>query len=178
MCSWKWITGHASSRVAARSWRPPCRLLRWTPHGRVCADVGASTGGFTDCLLQHGAARVYAIDVGQGILDWKLRQDPRVVVMEETNARYVERLARTGSFGHHRCLLYLTQGLVAGGARVVSVEVTGCQVTGGRPDQAPVRGWRQQVGRGKGVIRDPAIHRQVLLDVLGFAREQGLMCVG
>ena len=60
--------------------------------GRTCADVGASTGGFTDCLLQHGAAQVYAIDVGKGILDWKLRQDPRVVVMEETNARYVERL--------------------------------------------------------------------------------------
>ena len=60
--------------------------------GRFCADVGASTGGFTDCLLQHGAARVYAIDVGKGILDWKLRQEPRVVVMEETNARFVESL--------------------------------------------------------------------------------------
>jgi len=60
--------------------------------GRVCADVGASTGGFTDCLLQHEAAKVYAIDVGKGILHWKLRTDPRVVVMEETNARYVESL--------------------------------------------------------------------------------------
>ena len=61
-------------------------------NGLVCADVGASTGGFTDCLLQHGAAKVYAIDVGKGILHWKLRNDPRVVVMEETNARYVESL--------------------------------------------------------------------------------------
>src|SRR5512142_2275634 len=60
--------------------------------GQVCADVGASTGGFTDCLLQHEAAKVYAIDVGKGILHWKLRNDPRVVVMEETNARYVESL--------------------------------------------------------------------------------------
>ena len=60
--------------------------------GRVCADVGASTGGFTDCLLQRGAARVYAIDVGKGLLHWKLRNDPRVVVMEETNARFVESL--------------------------------------------------------------------------------------
>ena len=60
--------------------------------GRVCADVGASTGGFTDCLLQHGAAKVYAIDVGKGLLHWKLRTDPRVVVMEETNARFVESL--------------------------------------------------------------------------------------
>src|SRR5919106_1577169 len=61
--------------------------------GWVCADVGASTGGFTDCLLQRGAAKVYAIDVGKGILHWKLRNDPRVLVMEETNARYVESLS-------------------------------------------------------------------------------------
>jgi len=60
--------------------------------GRLCADAGASTGGFTDCLLQHGAAKVYAIDVGKGILDWKLRNDPRVIVMESTNARYLESL--------------------------------------------------------------------------------------
>src|SRR5262245_44628524 len=57
--------------------------------GLICADVGASTGGFTDCLLQRGAAKVYAIDVGKGILHWKLRNDPRVIVMEETNARLV-----------------------------------------------------------------------------------------
>jgi TlyA family rRNA methyltransferase/putative hemolysin len=61
--------------------------------GSICADVGASTGGFTDCLLQHGARRVYAIDVGRGILDWKLRQDERVVVMEGTNARFLEHLS-------------------------------------------------------------------------------------
>src|ERR1043165_3895475 len=60
--------------------------------GLICADVGASTGGFTDCLLQHGAAKVYAIDVGKGILHWKLRNDPRVAVMEQTNARFVEAL--------------------------------------------------------------------------------------
>jgi 23S rRNA (cytidine1920-2'-O)/16S rRNA (cytidine1409-2'-O)-methyltransferase len=60
--------------------------------GCICADVGSSTGGFTDCLLQHGAVKVYAIDVGKGILHWKLRTDPRLVVMEETNARYVENL--------------------------------------------------------------------------------------
>jgi 23S rRNA (cytidine1920-2'-O)/16S rRNA (cytidine1409-2'-O)-methyltransferase len=61
--------------------------------GLICADVGASTGGFTDCLLQRGAKKVFAIDVGKGILHWKLRNDPRVVVMEQTNARYVESLA-------------------------------------------------------------------------------------
>ncbi|HEX2619832.1 MAG TPA: TlyA family RNA methyltransferase, partial [Phototrophicaceae bacterium] len=62
------------------------------PSGLTCADVGASTGGFTDCLLQHGATKVYTIDVGKGILHWKLRNDPRVVVMEETNARHVTSL--------------------------------------------------------------------------------------
>src|SRR5512143_192629 len=62
------------------------------PAGWVCMDVGASTGGFTDCLLQRGAARVYAIDVGKGILHWRLRNDPRVIVMEKTNARFVEAL--------------------------------------------------------------------------------------
>ena len=69
-------------------------LIGWgiDPTGWVCADVGASTGGFTDCLLQHGAAKVYAIDVGYGILHWKMRNDPRVVVMERTNARHVELL--------------------------------------------------------------------------------------
>ncbi|HEX5503897.1 MAG TPA: TlyA family RNA methyltransferase, partial [Thermomicrobiales bacterium] len=62
------------------------------PAGLVCVDLGASTGGFTDCLLQHGAARVYAVDVGYGQLHWKLRQDPRVVVVERTNARHLEAL--------------------------------------------------------------------------------------
>ena len=62
------------------------------PSAKVCADVGASTGGFTDCLLQHGAARVYAIDVGRGILDYGLRIDQRVVLLENTNARYLEAL--------------------------------------------------------------------------------------
>jgi len=65
--------------------------------GRVCADVGSSTGRFTGCLLQHGAAKVYGIDVGKGLLHWKLRTDPRLVVMEETNARYVENLPESGS---------------------------------------------------------------------------------
>jgi 23S rRNA (cytidine1920-2'-O)/16S rRNA (cytidine1409-2'-O)-methyltransferase len=60
--------------------------------GKICADVGASTGGFTDCLLQNGASKVYAIDVGYGVLHWKLRKDARVVVMERINARYVDAL--------------------------------------------------------------------------------------
>ena len=60
-----------------------------TPNGKVCMDIGASTGGFTDCMLQNGAVKVYSVDVGHGQLDWKLRNDPRVVCMERTNIRYV-----------------------------------------------------------------------------------------
>src|SRR5919199_1192964 len=66
------------------------------PAGRVCLDAGASTGGFTDVLLRRGAARVYAVDVGKGLLDWTLRQDPRVVVMEEVNVRYLRPSPREG----------------------------------------------------------------------------------
>ena len=88
-----------------------------SPAGLVCADVGASTGGFTDCLLQNGAVQVYAIDVGKGILHWKLRQDPRVVVMEETNARYVERLPEAIQAGDHRRFLYLAESPAARGTR-------------------------------------------------------------
>ncbi len=101
---------------------------------RVCADVGASTGGFTDCLLQHGAARVYAIDVGYGQLDYRLRADPRVVVMERTNARYVETLAEPvslivvdASFISLRYLLPVMRGWVEGADRRPD-----------RPDQAAV----------------------------------------
>lgn len=87
--------------------------------GKICADVGASTGGFTDCLLQNGAAKVYAIDVGKGILHWKLRTNPRVVVMEETNARFVASLPQAvdlvvidASFISLKILLPVRAGLV------------------------------------------------------------------
>ena len=94
------------------------------PQGKVAADVGASTGGFTDCLLQRGAQRMYAIDVGYGQLDWTLRQDPRVVVMERTNARYLERLPEMvdlvtidASFISLRLLLPAVRGWLAPGGR-------------------------------------------------------------
>jgi 23S rRNA (cytidine1920-2'-O)/16S rRNA (cytidine1409-2'-O)-methyltransferase len=141
--------------------------------GRVCADVGASTGGFTDCLLQRGAARVYALDVGKGILHWKLRNDPRVVVMEGNNARYVERLPEPialatidASFISLRVLLPVVRGWLVpgngdGGSIVALVKP---QFEAGRRD----------VKRGKGVIRDAEIHRQVLEQVLGFGADLGL----
>ena len=144
--------------------------------GKICADVGASTGGFTDCLLQHGAAKVYAIDVGQGILDWKLRQDRRVKVMEGTNARHLERLAETveiitidASFISLKVLLpvikdwFFSEINDMGTSKGIMLALIKPQFEAGR----------QQVGRGKGVIREPAIHRQVLLEVLGYALQQG-----
>lgn len=144
------------------------------PAGLVCVDVGASTGGFTDCLLQHGASRVYTIDVGKGILHWKLRNDPRVVVMEETNARYVESLPEPiqlivcdASFISLKILLpvmkkwlLLYQSLDDSGQVLTLIKP---QFEAGRKDTA----------KGEGVIRDPAVHKRVLVDVLGFAVQAG-----
>ncbi len=137
--------------------------------GKVCADVGASTGGFTDCLLQHGAARVYAIDVGKGVLHWKLRNDPRVVVMERTNARYVEVLAEPvalvtidASFISLKVLLPVIQGWFGeGGGDVVALI------------KPQFEAGRREAARGRGVIRDPAVHRRVLQEVLSFAQQAG-----
>jgi 23S rRNA (cytidine1920-2'-O)/16S rRNA (cytidine1409-2'-O)-methyltransferase len=95
--------------------------------GLVCADLGSNTGGFVDCLLQHGAARVYAVERGYGVLDWKLRKDPRVVVMERTNAMHV-RLPEPASFisidvswTRQRHILPSARGLLAAGGRVITL---------------------------------------------------------
>ena len=135
--------------------------------GRVCADVGASTGGFTDCLLQAGAARVYAIDVGYGQLDYRLRADPRVIPLERTNARYLERLPEPvslivadASFISLRLLLPVFKGWVRDAADVVVLI---------KPQFEAGKG---QVGKG-GVVRDPAIHAQVLDEVLAAAAAEG-----
>ena len=142
--------------------------------GLVCADVGASTGGFTDCLLQRGAARVYAMDVGKGILHWKLRNDPRVVVMEQTNARFLDGLPEPvslatidASFISLRLLLPVVRVWLAPGSGSLVVLIKP-QFEAGRSD----------VRRGKGVIRDPQVHRQVLLEVLGSSEAQGLSVRG
>ncbi len=140
--------------------------------GVIAVDVGASTGGFTDCLLQHGAARVYAIDVGKGILHWKLRNDPRVVVMEETNARYMTSLPEPvqltvcdASFISLKILLPVMRGWFgqATEEKTDLIALIKPQFEAGRKDTA----------RGEGVIRDPAVHRRVLREVLGFAVETG-----
>jgi 23S rRNA (cytidine1920-2'-O)/16S rRNA (cytidine1409-2'-O)-methyltransferase len=138
-------------------------------HGRACADVGASTGGFTDCLLQRGAATVYAVDVGKGILHWKLRNDPRVVVLEETNVRVLESLpGRVSlvtvdvSFISLRLVLPVIRGWLPEGEAIALIKP---QFEAGR----------RAAARGSGVIRDPEIHRQVLESVLEFAAGAGFV---
>lgn len=142
--------------------------------GMVCADLGASTGGFTDCLLQHGAARVYAVDVGYGILHWKLRNDPRVVVMERLNARFVtgfpepvQFVTIDASFISLKILLPVVKSwwLQSGGQVVALIKP---QFEAGR----------EEVARGDGVVRDAAVHRKVLREVLAFARQEGFAVRG
>ncbi len=140
--------------------------------GRISADVGASTGGFTDCLLQRGVARVYAIDVGYGQLAYSLRLDERVRVIERTNARYLPRLdepinlvVMDVSFISVRLLLPVLQGWLYTPADLVILIKP--QFEAGRGD----------VGKG-GVVRDSRIHQRVLYDVLSFAAEQSFLIHG
>lgn len=152
------------------------------PSGLACADVGASTGGFTDCLLQHGAAKVYAMDVGKGILHWKLRTDPRVVVMEETNARFVESLPEPvslvvcdASFISLKVLLPVMKGWLPPLRLPPSPVEIGGETEGGvvaliKPQ---FEAGRKEAAKHKGVIRDPLVHAQILLDVLSFAIARG-----
>ncbi len=137
------------------------------PAGWVCADIGASTGGFTDVLLQRGAKRVYAIDVGYGQLHWRLRQDPRVVVMERVNARYLESLPEPidlvtidASFISLKLLLPAARRLLKPQGQIVALI------------KPQFEAGRNQVGKG-GVVRDPAVHRRVIEDLLTWTTEQG-----
>jgi 23S rRNA (cytidine1920-2'-O)/16S rRNA (cytidine1409-2'-O)-methyltransferase len=150
--------------------------------GWVCADVGASTGGFTDCLLQRGAAKVYAIDVGKGILHWKLRNDPRVVVTEDTNARYIESLPELvslvtvdASFISLKILLPVVKKWILSSPLSPPHLGEGNVVALIKPQ---FEAGKKDVARGDGVIRDPEIHRQVLLDILSFAQEEGFQIRG
>ena len=136
--------------------------------GMVAADVGASTGGFTDCLLQRGAARVYAIDVGYGQLAWRLRQDPRVVTLDRTNARYLEHLPEPVdlvtadvSFISLRLILPPALGWLREGGQVIALV---------KPQFEAARG---SLAKG-GVVRDPAAHRAVLTEIVAWAAAQGM----
>jgi 23S rRNA (cytidine1920-2'-O)/16S rRNA (cytidine1409-2'-O)-methyltransferase len=136
-------------------------------NGAVCVDLGASTGGFTDCLLQTGAAKVYAIDVGHGQLDDRLRRDDRVVVMERLNARYLEALPEPVGVAVID-VSFISLKLILPVAQTLLVE-NGVCVPLIKPQFEAGKG---QVGKG-GVVREPEIHRSVLRDVLTFAATHG-----
>lgn len=143
------------------------------PRGAVCADVGASTGGFTDCLLQRGARLIYAIDVGHGILHWKLRNDPRVVVMERTNARYLAELPEPIDLVTMDASFISLRLLLPVGVRWMSRE--GSMAVLVKPQ---FEAGRRQVARGRGVVRDPRVHAEVLRDIIDFAAGEGLTLRG
>ena len=139
--------------------------------GRVCLDVGASTGGFTDCLLQHGAARVFAVDVGYGQLAWSLRSDARVTVIERTNIRHMPREA-----------LDTAVDLVTIDTAFISLKIVVPAVRKFmRPDAAILALIKPQfeVGKGQvgkgGVVRDPALHDRVVNDLTDFFKHSGLV---
>jgi 23S rRNA (cytidine1920-2'-O)/16S rRNA (cytidine1409-2'-O)-methyltransferase len=132
------------------------------PSGKVAIDVGASTGGFTECLLQRGAQRVYAVDVGHGQLAWELRQDPRVVVMEKTNIRHLESLPEPMqcavidvSFISLRLVLPALVPLLATEPETWVVVLVKPQFEAGKAE----------VDRGKGIISDPQIHNRILQEL-------------
>ncbi|MCU0520098.1 MAG: TlyA family RNA methyltransferase [Anaerolineae bacterium] len=145
------FVGRGGGKLAAALVRFPVAVA-----DAVAADIGASTGGFTDCLLQHGARKVYAIDVGYGQLAWSLRTDARVVVMERVNARYLERLPEPVSLIVSD-VSFISLGLVY--ATAVRWLGSGGQVVSLIKPQ--FEAGRAQVGKG-GVVRDPVVHRQVL----------------
>ena len=144
------------------------------PAGLVCIDCGASTGGFTDCLLQRGARHVYAVDVGYGQLAWSLRTDARVTVMERTNARnlapdmFPERMdmaVMDMSFISLRLVLPAVRALLQAEGQAV------CLV------KPQFEAGREKVGK-KGVVRDPAVHQEVLEDFIAEAMSQGFAVAG
>lgn len=145
-----------------------------TLDGTVCMDIGASTGGFTDCMLQNGAAKVFSVDVGYGQFAWKLRQDPRVVCMEKTNIRYVtpedigEALDFASvdvSFISLTKVLPPARELLKDGAEMV------CLI------KPQFEAGREKVGK-KGVVRDPKVHEEVIEKIVGFATENGFQVLG
>lgn len=143
--------------------------------GRVMIDIGASTGGFTDCALQHGAALVYAVDVGYNQLDWSLRQHPQVRVMERTNFRYMQPGDLDGpapdaasidvSFISLKLILPALAGMIKPGGTVVALI------------KPQFEAGREKVGK-QGVVRDPAVHEEVIAGVAGFAAEKGFALRG
>ena len=145
------------------------------PTGYVCSDSGASTGGFTDCLLQQGASKVFAIDVGYGQLDWKIRSDPRVVVMERTNVRYVT----AEQLGEPLDLSVIDVSFIS--LRIVLPVIK----TFLKPEKGQVlclikpqfEAGKEKVGK-KGVVREPSVHKEVLDGFVDLTKEIGFTILG
>lgn len=142
--------------------------------GKIFLDVGASTGGFTDCLLQRGAKKVYAIDVGYGQLDWKLRNDDRVVVLERTNIRYLEpealaELAHCAvidvSFISLKLVIPAVERLLADDSHIIALI------------KPQFEAGKEKVGK-KGVVSKPKVHEEVLCEILRFVEDEGLVAKG
>lgn len=140
-----------------------------TLEGKICMDIGASTGGFTDCMLQNGAQKVYAVDVGYGQFAWKLRQDERVVCMEKTNIRYVtpEQIGDALDFASVD-VSFISLTKVLGPAKELLKE-DGQMVCLIKPQ---FEAGREKVGK-KGVVRDKGVHEEVIEKVISFALETG-----
>ena len=142
--------------------------------GAVCMDIGASTGGFTDCMLQNGAAKVYAVDVGYGQFAWKLRNDPRVVCMEKTNIRYVtkEEIPEPLDFASADVsFISLTKVLPVAFSLLKPDGEMVCLI------KPQFEAGREKVGK-KGVVRDPKVHEEVIEGILAFAKETGFFVCG
>ena len=145
------------------------------PTGFVCSDSGCSTGGFTDCLLQQGASKVFAIDVGYGELNWKIRNDPRVVVMERTNIRYVT----PEDIGEPLDLSvidvsFISLRIVLPAIKNLLKEKQGQVLCLIKPQ---FEAGRENVGKN-GVVRDPAVHKEVLDSIVALAKELGFTILG
>lgn len=137
--------------------------------GTICLDIGSSTGGFTDCMLQHGAAKVYAVDVGKGQLHWKLREDERVIVMESVNARYLtpEDVSESADFASIDTsfisltkILPAVKTLIKPGGHIVSLI------------KPQFEAGKTEVDKGRGVITDPAIHEAVIEKIKAFGTRE------
>ncbi len=148
------------------------RALNLSVRDLVCLDVGASTGGFTDCLLQHGARKVYAVDVGYGQLAWKLRQDPRVIVIERTNIRHMSPEAMPeaadlatidASFISLRIVVPAAMAFVKSTGRILALI---------KPQFEAGKG---KVGKG-GVVKDAEVHRRIIRDLSDFFKQNELIC--
>ena len=170
------VRGHVMPYVSRGGWKLEKAMKTWpiTLQGKICADIGASTGGFTDCMLQNGAEKVYAVDVGYGQLDWKLRNDPRVVCLERTNARYLTHeeipdaldfASIDVSFISLKLIFPALYELLREGGEIA------CLI------KPQFEAGREKVGK-KGVVRDASVHQEVLENFLTYAKDNNFTVLG